>query len=102
VWNRALAGTRAIDYAFGTVRRKADFLELPIYDEWVGKFGNYRRQYAAMEYLLVRGSHLWSGTVLQVLVHSPSSARLESGAFSVDHGLTNEVMAPARGTTSPR
>lgn len=59
VWNSGIAGTRSIDYAFGTVRRKAGFAELPAYDEWVGKFRNYQRQYVDMDFLLVRGQPPW-------------------------------------------
>jgi hypothetical protein len=54
VWRQGIAGTRLIDYRFGTVRRRADHEALPPYNEflWIRPYAD---EYAGMEYLLVRG-----------------------------------------------
>ena len=55
VWNHGIAGTAAIDYRFGVVRRKAGTDALPVYREWIREHGTYSGEYASVENLLVRG-----------------------------------------------
>ena len=56
VWKRGIAGTRIIDYRFGTIRRKADEETLPFYNDWLLPSKKYKDQYTNMEYLLARGT----------------------------------------------
>ena len=55
VWNKGIAGTSAVDYRFGVVRRKAGFDRLPYHREWIGMEGGYQGEYHGVEYILVRG-----------------------------------------------
>jgi len=58
VWNRGITSTFLIDSgfgSFGSTQRRADFMNLPVYQPWVGKHNNYDGRYRNMDYILVRG-----------------------------------------------
>jgi hypothetical protein len=55
-WKKGIAPTTLVEYRFGAVRRRASFIELPRYLEWVGRFDNYDGRYANMDFILVRGA----------------------------------------------
>jgi hypothetical protein len=55
VWKQGIAVSRVGDYRYYPIRRRASLDELPAYNEWVGKWGEYDGSYAKMDYILVRG-----------------------------------------------
>jgi hypothetical protein len=55
VWKHGIATTRVIDERSFPVKRMVSTDVLPQYVEWAGKYDSYAGQYAAMDYILVRG-----------------------------------------------
>jgi hypothetical protein len=55
VWNQGIATSTMIDYRFGSVRRRANLVDLPPYNPWIAKSYGYDGRYNHLEYILVRG-----------------------------------------------
>ena len=55
-WKKGIQSTSAIDYGLGSVRRKASKKDLPVYDHWMVKKGEYNHEYDGIEYVLSNGS----------------------------------------------
>jgi hypothetical protein len=58
VWRRGIAASKIIDYRFGVVRRVAAESEVPFYTEYIGDGYKKIKEYARLEYLLVKGKPL--------------------------------------------
>ena len=55
VWKHGISASKIIDYRFGIVRRATLESEIPFYNELIGEGYRLLPEYAALEYLLVRG-----------------------------------------------
>jgi hypothetical protein len=63
VWKQGISVSKVGDYRFYPIHRRAPIEILPVYDEWIGKFGTfdgtsrgYDGSYAGLGYLITRGS----------------------------------------------
>jgi hypothetical protein len=63
VWKQGIAVSKVGDYRFFPIHRRAPVEKLPVYDEWIGKFGTfdgaargYGNGYDGLKYLLLRGT----------------------------------------------
>lgn len=63
VWKQGIAVSKVGDFRFYPIHRRAPVETLPVYDEWIGKFGTfdgaargYQGQYARLDHLLTRGT----------------------------------------------
>ncbi|MBD3237830.1 MAG: hypothetical protein GF330_14095 [Candidatus Eisenbacteria bacterium] len=56
VWKHGITVSKVGDYRFYPVRRRATEDALPVYNEWIGKWGRYDGRYTGLEYILVRGA----------------------------------------------
>ncbi len=63
VWKQGISVSKVGDYRFYPIHRRASLEKLPVYDEWIGKFGafngsmnGYDGDYAGLPYLLTRGT----------------------------------------------
>ncbi|MCX6164622.1 MAG: hypothetical protein NTU73_07130, partial [Ignavibacteriae bacterium] len=45
-----------VDYRFFVIKRKADFVKLPYYREWIGDSRDYKNEYRNLEYVLLKDS----------------------------------------------
>jgi len=63
VWKQGISVSKVGDYRFYPIHRRASVERLPVYNEWIGKFGTfngasngYDGDYQGLPYLLTRGS----------------------------------------------
>ncbi|MCK4773291.1 MAG: hypothetical protein KAT30_00845 [Candidatus Krumholzibacteria bacterium] len=56
VWKRGVTVSKVGDFRFYPIRKKASRTALPVYNEWIGKWGSYDGRYRDMDYLLVKGT----------------------------------------------
>jgi len=55
VWKRGVTVSKVGDFRYYPIRKKVSTTVLPIYNEWIGKWGRYDGRYRDMDYLLVKG-----------------------------------------------
>ncbi len=63
VWKQGISVSKVGDYRFYPIHRRVPVDVLPVYDEWIGRFGTfdgtsrgYDGRYAGLEHLLTRGA----------------------------------------------